>query len=43
MAAAVLAAVLLRLRNRRYRLMCEEEQLDTDHDGIPDIYQRDEA
>ncbi len=39
--AAVLASVLLRLRNRRYRLMCEEEARDDDHDGVPDIYQRD--
>ena len=40
-AAAVVAGVLLRVRNRRYRAMCEEEQLDADHDGIPDVYQRD--
>jgi NhaA family Na+:H+ antiporter len=39
-AAAVLASVLLRLRNRRYRAICEEEARDDDHDGIPDIYQR---
>jgi len=31
--------VLLRMRNRRYRAMCEEEARDDDHDGIPDIYQ----
>ena len=37
--AAVLAAVLLRMRNRRYRVMCEEESRDDDQDGIPDIYQ----
>ncbi len=37
--AAVLAAVLLRMRNRRYRAICEEEERDDDHDGIPDIYQ----
>lgn len=42
-AAAILAGVLLRLRNRRYRAICEEEERDTDHDGIPDIYQRDDA
>ncbi len=41
-AAAILAGVLLRLRNRRYRAICEEEELDLDHDGIPDIYQRDD-
>jgi len=39
--AAVLAAILLRTRNRRYRAMCEEETRDDDHDGIPDVYQRD--
>lgn len=38
--AALLAAVLLRLRNRRYRLMWEEEKRDDDHDGIPDVYER---
>ena len=39
--AAVLASILLRLRNRRYRAICLEEARDDDHDGIPDIYQRD--
>jgi len=34
----VLAAVVLRLRNRRYRRLWEEENRDDDHDGIPDIY-----
>ena len=38
-AAAVLAAILLRMRNRRYRLMCEEQARDRDNDGIPDIYE----
>jgi len=38
LAAAVLAAVVLRLRNRRYRRLWEEENRDDDHDGIPDIY-----
>ena len=38
-AAAVLAAILLRARNRRYRSMWEEENIDQDHDGIPDIYE----
>ncbi|MFD1825669.1 MULTISPECIES: Na+/H+ antiporter NhaA [Mumia] len=42
--AALLATVLLRLRNRRYRRLYEEETRDTDHDGVPDVYQqRDEA
>ncbi|MEU9378480.1 Na+/H+ antiporter NhaA [Streptomyces sp. NPDC048255] len=38
--AAVLAAVLLRRRNKIYRRLYEEETLDADADGIPDIYQR---
>ncbi|WP_409328628.1 Na+/H+ antiporter NhaA [Trujillonella humicola] len=37
--AAAVAAVLLRLRNRRYRQMFEEERVDRDADGIPDVYQ----
>ena len=39
-AAAVLAAVLLRIRNRRYRALCDEENRDDDQDGIPDIYEQ---
>ncbi|MCM9083094.1 Na+/H+ antiporter NhaA [Streptomyces spororaveus] len=38
--AAVLAAVLLRRRNKIYRSLYEEETLDADADGIPDIYRR---
>jgi NhaA family Na+:H+ antiporter len=38
--AALLAAVLLRARNRVYRRMCEEESVDADRDGIPDLFQR---
>ncbi|WP_262850600.1 Na+/H+ antiporter NhaA [Mumia quercus] len=40
--AALLATVVLRLRNRRYRRLYEEESRDADHDGIPDVYQRDD-
>jgi len=40
--AALLASVLLRIRNVHYRRMCAEEEVDDDHDGIPDVYQRDE-
>jgi Na+:H+ antiporter, NhaA family len=36
--AAALAAVILRLRNRRYKRMYEEEQRDVDQDGIPDAW-----
>ncbi|WP_030843932.1 Na+/H+ antiporter NhaA [Streptomyces sp. NRRL F-4474] len=38
--AALLAALLLRRRNRTYRRLYEEETADADADGIPDIYQR---
>jgi Na+:H+ antiporter, NhaA family len=36
--AAVLAAAMLRLRNRHYRSVCAEESRDDDHDGVPDLY-----
>lgn len=36
--AAVLSAVLLRLRNRQYRAICKQETVDADHDGVPDVY-----
>ena len=40
-AAAILAAVVLSVRNRHYRAICaEESELDDDHDGIPDVYQQ---
>ncbi|GAB2865268.1 hypothetical protein GCM10027074_35780 [Streptomyces deserti] len=32
--------MLLRRRNAIHRRLCEEENLDADADGIPDIYQR---
>jgi len=37
--AALLATVLLRLRNRTYRRLCEAEERDADLDGTPDVYQ----
>jgi NhaA family Na+:H+ antiporter len=39
LAAAVLAAIILRLRNRTYRRIHEAEIADADHDNIPDVYQ----
>ncbi|MBG0857411.1 Na+/H+ antiporter NhaA [Streptomyces spinoverrucosus] len=39
-AAAGLAALLVRRRNGIYRRLYEEETRDEDADGIPDIYQR---
>ncbi len=38
--AAILAAVVLRMRNRIYRRIHESEMLDTDHDNVPDVYQQ---
>lgn len=37
--AAVIACVLLKLRDRKYRALTEAEERDEDHDGIPDIYE----
>ncbi|MEV4190031.1 Na+/H+ antiporter NhaA [Streptomyces toxytricini] len=37
--AAVLAGVLLKLRDRTYRALSAAEELDEDHDGIPDVYE----
>jgi NhaA family Na+:H+ antiporter len=41
MLAALLATLVLRTRNRQYRLAEEAEQVDSDQDGIPDVYQQD--
>lgn len=38
--AALLAAVVLRSRNRHYRKLAELECLDEDGDGIPDVFQQ---
>jgi NhaA family Na+:H+ antiporter len=38
--AALLAAVLLRLRDRRYRRIAEADARDADADGVPDVFQR---
>jgi NhaA family Na+:H+ antiporter len=40
--AATLATVLLKIRNARYRRLCEAEERDEDADGIPDIYEEDD-
>ena len=41
--ASLLASVLLRARNRRYREIEELESVDADHDGVPDVYEKDEV
>ena len=37
--AAVTAAVILSVRNRAYRALAAAEELDSDHDGVPDVYE----
>jgi NhaA family Na+:H+ antiporter len=39
--SVLVATVILRARNRVYRLIHEEETRDDDQDGIPDVHQRD--
>ncbi|KOY56356.1 Na+/H+ antiporter NhaA [Streptomyces sp. XY332] len=39
--AAVVAGVMLKLRNRTYRALTEDEERDEDRDGIPDVYEQD--
>jgi NhaA family Na+:H+ antiporter len=38
--SAIVAGVLLKLRNDGYRRLVEEEERDEDHDGIPDMYEQ---
>ncbi|GGN85859.1 Na(+)/H(+) antiporter NhaA [Actinoplanes lobatus] len=40
LAAALVAGVLLRVRNRAYRRLRAEERIDSDGDDIPDVHQR---
>ncbi|MEV6041222.1 Na+/H+ antiporter NhaA, partial [Nonomuraea sp. NPDC052116] len=40
LAAALLATMILRLRARVYRRIHQAETADSDHDGIPDLYQQ---
>ncbi|MDG4786642.1 Na+/H+ antiporter NhaA [Micromonospora sp. WMMD1102] len=40
--AALLAAVVLRARNRHYQRICLLEERDSDADGVPDVYEQDE-
>lgn len=39
--AAVLAGILLKVRNNRYRTLWDDENRDDDLDGIPDVYEQD--
>ncbi|MEU4200875.1 Na+/H+ antiporter NhaA [Streptomyces sp. NPDC045470] len=37
--AAVLSGTLLKIRNAKYKKLCEDEDRDEDQDGIPDVYE----
>ena len=37
--SALAATIILRVRNRRYRQLCAEDECDSDHDGVPDVYE----
>jgi NhaA family Na+:H+ antiporter len=38
--SALIASVLLRIRNQVYRRIADLETRDDDADGIPDVYER---
>lgn len=40
--AAILAGILLSIRNRHYKKISDREKIDENRDGIPDVYQRGE-
>lgn len=40
--ATALAAVLLKVRNAKYRKLAEEEERDEDLSGVPDVYEQDD-
>ncbi|WP_309073308.1 Na+/H+ antiporter NhaA [Paenarthrobacter sp.] len=40
--AALMASVVLSTRNRQYRIAEAEEAIDSDQDGIPDVYEREQ-
>ncbi|MDU0299639.1 MULTISPECIES: Na+/H+ antiporter NhaA [unclassified Streptomyces] len=40
--ATVVATVLLKIRNAKYRKLAEEEERDEDLSGVPDVYEQDD-
>ncbi len=40
--AAVVAAIMLGTRNRRYRRIAMRDAVDENADGIPDVYQQEQ-
>ncbi|MEB7505253.1 Na+/H+ antiporter NhaA [Arthrobacter koreensis] len=41
--AAVLASILLTIRNRHYAVLEKAERVDADNDGIPDVFQQEDG
>lgn len=41
--AAALAMIILRMRDRVYRQICETEQIDRDRNDVPDVYEQHDA
>ena len=41
--AALLAAVILRIRDRHHRTIRDQDAVDDDRDGVPDGYQNDDG
>ena len=41
--AAALAGILLKARDRTYRSIELKDSVDSDHDGVPDVYEHDEG
>ena len=37
--AAILGAIILSRRNKHYKAVAEKEELDENHDGIPDVFE----
>ncbi|MCQ4081162.1 Na+/H+ antiporter NhaA [Streptomyces sp. RB6PN25] len=40
--SAVAAGIVLKIRNAKYRALCDDEERDEDLDGIPDMYLQDD-
>ncbi|MFI1681933.1 MULTISPECIES: Na+/H+ antiporter NhaA [unclassified Streptomyces] len=40
--AALFSGILLKMRNAKYRKLCEDEERDDDLSGVPDIYEMDD-
>ena len=41
--SALCATIVLRIRNKKYRQICQREAIDNDQDGVPDVYAEGES